>query len=90
MYCILRIAFRNFITACRAHAAFFYLSFICLISVLVSILYIQQHAYSVYKDAVSTWKETKTLYFSCKDPAAVHHIAAELSDGRALVTEGAG
>lgn len=84
MYCILRIAFRNFITACRAHAAFFYLSFICLISVLVSILYIQQHAYSVYKDAVSTWKETKTLYFSCKDPAAVHHIAAELSDSPSL------
>ena len=84
MYCILRIAFRNFITACRAHAAFFYLSFICLISVLVSILYIQQHAYSVYKDAVSTRKETKTLYFSCKDPAAVHHIAAELSDSPLL------
>lgn len=84
MYCILRIAFRNFITACRAHAAFFYLSFICLISVLVSILYIQQHAYSVYKDAVSTWKETKTLYFSCKDPAAVHQIAAELSDSPSL------
>ena len=84
MYCILRIAFRNFITACRAHAAFFYLSFICLISVLVSILYIQQHAYSVYKDAVSTRKETKTLYFSCKDPAAVHHIAAELSDSPSL------
>lgn len=56
----------------------------CLISVLVSILYIQQHAYSVYKDAVSTWKETKTLYFSCKDPAAVHHIAAELSDSPSL------
>ena len=51
---------------------------------LVSILYIQQHAYSVYKDAVSTWKETKTLYFSCKDPAAVHHIAAELSDSPSL------
>ncbi len=84
MYCILRIAFRNFITACRAHAAFFYLSFICLISVLVSILYIQQHAYSVYKDAASTWKETKTLYFSCKDPAAVHQIAAELSDSPSL------
>ena len=84
MYCILRIAFRNFITACRAHAAFFYLSFICLISVLVSILYIQQHAYSVYKDAVSTRKETKTLYFSCKDPAAVHQIAAELSDSPSL------
>ena len=56
----------------------------CLISVLVSILYIQQHAYSVYKDAVSTWKETKTLYFSCKDPAAVHPIAAELSDSPSL------
>lgn len=84
MYCILRIAFRNYITACRAHAAFFYLSFICLISVFVSILHIQQHAYSVYKDAVSTWKGTKTLYFSCKDPAAVHQIAAELSDSPSL------
>ncbi len=81
---MLRVAFRNFFTACRAHAAFFFLSFFCLISAFVCLLFIQQRSYFSYKEDISIRKETTLLYFSCENPATVHHIAAELSDSPSL------
>jgi len=84
MYCILRIAFRNFITACRAHVTFFLLSFFCLISAFVSLLHLQQSGYALYKESVSSRQETQLLYFSCESPAAIQQIAAEINDTPAL------
>lgn len=81
---MLRVAFRNFFTACRAHAAFFFLSFFCLISAFVCLLFIQQRSYFSYKEDISIRKETTLLYFSCENPATVHQIAAELSDSPSL------
>lgn len=79
---MLRIAFRNFITTCRTHVAFFLLSFFCLISVFVCLLFIQQRNYFSYKEHLST--QQSVLYFSCENPAIVQQIAAEINDTPAL------
>ncbi len=77
---MLRIAFRNFLTACRAQAAFFLLSFSCLTSVFVCLLFIQQRGYFSYKEHISMQKETQILYFACDDSTTVAQVAAKLSN----------
>ena len=79
---MLRIAFRNFITTCRTHVAFFLLSFFWVAYALRMGCFIQQRNYFSYKDHLST--QQSVLYFSCENPATVQQIAAEINDTPAL------
>lgn len=76
---MIRIAFRNFLTACRAHAGFFLLSLFCLISAFVSLLHLQQSGYYQYKESISRRRETQILYLACEDSATIRQVVTQLS-----------
>lgn len=73
-----RLAMHSFIQLCRNHRAYFALSLVCLTSVFVSFIFLQERGYVAYQDSLNN-DINQTLCLSCDDRDVILTLYSQLN-----------